>query len=71
MLFRLSSSKNTMNSYVLFAVVILYLALLFLVAHRAEKEEQDLGEQSLHLRIVVGGLLYSVDVLRKYWRCRE
>ena len=42
MLFRLSSSKNTMNSYVLFAVVILYLALLFLVAHRAEKKKSKI-----------------------------
>ena len=31
-----------MNSYVLFAVVILYLALLFLVAHRAEKKKSKI-----------------------------
>ena len=31
-----------MNSYVLFAVVIFYLALLFLVAHRAEKKKSKI-----------------------------
>ena len=31
-----------MNSYVLFAVVILYLALLFLVAHHAEKKKSKI-----------------------------
>jgi Na+/proline symporter len=36
-----SSSKNIMNSYLLFALVILYLGLLFFIAHFAEKKRSN------------------------------
>ena len=38
-----------MNSYVLFAVVILYLALLFLVAHRAEKKKSKIWVNNTYI----------------------